>query len=222
MNTKLALSHDPETGRTCGILLGCSDAQTAFIVEQLESCASFAWHPLLLPCLFTEHHHGLLSCEAAKLWEQLLRVETVSGQTGAPAINLSAYDDPEFVDTENGILGVVQLATSWESHTNALLLGVDVIKNGLVGIKQAAPAARSGAVEKVTEMLLEYLELTTHKSKVVLWDLQYITARAQAQTNAVGSDQISSRISELTLEQGIQLSGQAGQFNQPAGCRSVS
>src|SRR5205814_1974926 len=159
------------------------------------------------------HHHGLLSSEAAKLWEQLLRVETMSGQTGAPVIDLSAYDDSEFVDTTNGILGVVQLATAWESHANALLLGVDVIKDGLAGTKKAAPAARSGAVEKATEMLLEYLELTKHKSKIVLWDLQYITARAQAQTNTVGSDQISPHSAELTLEQGIQLSGQAGQFN---------
>ncbi|KAF2470260.1 uncharacterized protein BDR25DRAFT_303806 [Lindgomyces ingoldianus] len=185
MNIKLALSHGLETGRTCGILLGCSDAQTDFIVMQLESCASFAWHPLLLPCLFTEYHHNLLSGEAAKLWGQLLRVETVSGQTGAPAKDLSMYDDSEFADTTNSILGVVQLATAWESNTHALLLGVDVIKDGLAGIKKAAPDDRSGAVKRVTEMLSEHLELTAHKSKVVLSDLQYITARAQAQTNAV-------------------------------------
>jgi hypothetical protein len=157
LNIKLSISHDPKAGRTCGILLGCSNAQISFIVEQLKMCSSLAWHPLFLPCILTSHQHELLSDETERLWKQLLRVETISGQTGAPVIGAFQDDVPTFQDNQKSILGVVQLAAAWESHTNALLLAADVIKDELSQIKKISPNSRESAVDGVTRMLTEYL-----------------------------------------------------------------
>jgi hypothetical protein len=191
LNPKLSLSHDPATGQTVGVLLGCSSDQITFIVRQIKTCIAYASHPLLLPCLFSTHHHDLLDRQRKYLWEQLLQVETVSGQTGAPVVNLIRRKSSgdltrrEFSDTIKGILGVVQLATGWESHTNALILGIEVIKDAFPQIIKATPDSRKASVDSATRTLLEYLQLVGHKSKVMLWDLQYISTRAQAQTNAV-------------------------------------
>jgi hypothetical protein len=177
------------TSRTCGILLGCSDAQVAFIAEQLSTCSSLAWHPLFLPCLLTSQQYEVLNDETERLWMQLLQVETISGQTGAPVISSLRDDTSSLSSGVKSILGVVQLASAWESHTNALLLAADAIQDELLRIKEKSPESRKSKVDSVTEMLTEYLQLAVHKSKVMLWDLQYINARAQAQTNAVSSFQ---------------------------------
>jgi hypothetical protein len=91
MNIALPMSHDPSNGMTCGLLLGCSDIQQAFIHEQIKTHAMLASHPLLLPILFTAHLQQLLNKERKKLWKSLPQVETASGQTGAPIIDRHLY-----------------------------------------------------------------------------------------------------------------------------------
>lgn len=183
-NIKLSISHEPKTGRTRGILLGCSAAQISFIVEQIKMSSLFAGHPLFLPCLLTSCQQEVLSDQTEKLWKQLGQVETISGQTGAPFMN-NFKKAPATGSNQKSILGVVQLAAAWESHTNALLLAAEVIKDELSRVKELSPDSRKSEVDGVTKMLAEYMALTIHKSKVMLWDLQYFNTRAQAQTSAV-------------------------------------
>ena len=88
MDIALSISHDPATGMTSALLLGCSDIQQAFIHEQIKTFAGLASHPLLLPLLFSAHQEQLLNREKDRLWRSLLEVETASGQTGAPAVGI--------------------------------------------------------------------------------------------------------------------------------------
>lgn len=189
---KLSISHNPKTGQTYGLLLGCAHLQMAFLVEELKKCSLFAWHPLLLPCLLTSHHQELLGNETQNLWSRLIGIETISGQTGAPAIGAPVIgalrairNEGDFLDMIKGILGVVQLTAAWQSHANGVILSIEVIKDGLFWIKDITPGSRKTAIDAVTQTLVEYLQLLSHMSKVMMGDLQYINSRGQAQTGAI-------------------------------------
>jgi hypothetical protein len=185
-NFKLSLSHNPRNGQTCGLLLGCSNLQTSFIVNQIQTCQRFAWHPLLLPTLLTSNIHQVLDQQTEDLWERLIRAETNSGQTGAPAINILPEEN-DFDRIIKDVLGVIQLAAAWESKTNALLLGIESIKDGFGHVNSRTPSSRLKSVDAVEDMLTEYLDMVAHKSKLMLWDLQYVNKRGQAQMTAVSA-----------------------------------
>jgi hypothetical protein len=144
-----------------------------------------AWHPLLLPCLLTNNHQDILNEETQSLWEQLINVETVSGQTGAPAVDSFISEEVPFTDTMKGILGVVQLTAAWQSHGNGVLLTVNAIEKFLYQVHTMTPKLRKKKVNAVNNMLLEYIQLLAQRTKVTMGDLQYINNRGQAQTGAV-------------------------------------
>ena len=125
MNISLSLSYDPSTGMTYGLLLGCSDIQQAFINEQIKTLATLAIHPLLLPVLFSAHQQQLLNRERKELWVSLLKVETESGQTGTPVINSHTFQmmSQDYGRVTERVLGVIQIASAWESYSKALIMG---------------------------------------------------------------------------------------------------
>lgn len=193
MNISLSISHDTSSGLTCALLYGCSDVQQAFIQEQVKACAPLASHPLLLPALLTGYQRGLLGKETKRLWNQLVDVETESGQTGAPVVDgmCRRWPDPpsksriDYKSVTIGILGVIQLGVTWESYIRALLLGIETIQDSISHISTVTPAMRKKAVETTAATLTERLTFLSHKSNVMLWDIQFINNRAQAQMTAV-------------------------------------
>ena len=189
MNMVLSISHDPSTGLTSALLLGCSEAQQAFIHSQLKaySDSSLASHPLLLPVLFTAYQRSLLGRHTEKLWSTLIEVETMSGQTGAPAIHIVApTEEPkDYNSIVKDILGVIQLASSWESYMKILLEGIESIQESIDYVSKLTPVSREGATKATAAILTERLRFLSHKSKVMLWDFEYFNKRAQAQMTAV-------------------------------------
>lgn len=187
MNIALSISHDPGNGMTCGLLLGCSDIQQAFIHEQIKTHAMLASHPLLLPILFTAHQQQPLNRERKRLWVSLLKVETASGQTRAPAIgsHLFPEESQDYGKITKSVLGIIQIASAWESYSKALLLGIESIQESLKHINNNTPDTRKDILEASTAIFIEWLTSVSHKSKVMLWDLEFINKRAQAQMTAV-------------------------------------
>jgi hypothetical protein len=187
MNTSLSISHDPGSGLTCALLLGCSDVQQASIREQIKTYSLLASHPLLLPILLTGYQRGLLAIETTRLWNELVDVETESGQTGAPVINgpLSPRKRTDYKSVTIRILGVIQLGVAWESYVRALLLGIESIQESICYINSVTLDPRKKVVETATVALTERLTFLSHKSNVMLWDIQFINNRAQAQMTAV-------------------------------------
>jgi hypothetical protein len=187
MNIALSISHDPSNGMTCGLLLGCSDIQQAFIHEQIKSHAMLASHPLLLPILFTAHQQQLLNRERKLLWVSLLGVETASGQTGVPTIGVHLFpnESQDYGNITKHILGIIQVASAWESYSKALLLGIESIQDCLTHINNNTLDLRKDTIEASAAIFIEWLTSITHKSNVMLWDLQFINKRAQAQMTAV-------------------------------------
>jgi hypothetical protein len=187
MNIALSISYDPSNCITCGLLLGCSDIQQAFIHEQVKTYALLASHPLLLQILFTAHQQQLLNRQENILWVSLLEVETASGQTGVPVIgrHLFPEEPQDFGDLTKSMLGVIQLASSWESCSKAPLLGIESIQECLTHVNNNTPEARNDTVEASAVVFTEWLTAVSHRSNVVLWDLQHINKRAQAQMTAV-------------------------------------
>jgi hypothetical protein len=192
LNISLSLSHDPSTGMTSGLLLGCSDIQQAFIYEQIRTLATLASHPLLLPVLFSAHQHQLLNRERKKLWVSLLKVETESGQTGAPVIGSHMFQkkSKDYGRITKNVLGVIQIASAWESYSKALILGIDTIQENLVYLSDMTTDSRKTAVKATATILTEWLISVRHKSNVMLWDFEFIDKRAQAQMTAVRQKQI--------------------------------
>jgi hypothetical protein len=187
MNISLSLSYNPSTCMTNGLLLGCSDIQQAFVHEQIKTLATLASHPLLLPVLFSAHQLQLLNRERKQLWVSLLKVETESGQTGAPVINSNIFPkkSKNYGRITKHVLGVVQIASAWESYSKALILGIDSIQDNLIYLNDLTTGPRKATVKAVATVLTEWLTSVRHKSNVMLWDFEFIDKRAQAQMTAV-------------------------------------
>ena len=190
MNMVLSISHDPNTGLTCGVVLTWSDEQTTFVTEELKGYYGLAGYPLLLPILFTDYQRGLLRQEGERIWERLLEVETASGQTGAPAMfadhhTLSASG--EFDRMIKGALEVVQLTSAWVAHTEILLSATETIQESILHINATTPHGRLDYVEEAESFMVEYLGYISHRGNAMLSQLQYIYKRGQAQMTAVSA-----------------------------------
>ena len=189
MNMVLSMSHDPNSGLTCGVVLTWSDEQTAFISEELKGYCATAGYPLLLPILFTAYQRQLLHQEGKRIWRRLLEVETMSGQTGVPVMHAEhLYAQPASRDYDEmikGVLEVVQLAAAWVNYTEVLLSTIEAIQESIRHIHSTTPHARLDYVETSESIVVEYLELVSQRCKIMLSELQYYYKRGQAQMTAV-------------------------------------
>ena len=215
MDLALSLSYDTSTGITCGLLIGCDTDQQTFIWQQLQTLREQTRHPLLIPVFLLGQQQVLLHEETEALWIDLLRVENASGQTGVIVIPVDeqsqgggqkiravSKDDKRSrpitnKQITNKVLGVVQLASTWESHIKALVQDIKAAKQSLEKVKSATmnnsgsgaqgttPTATDRGIVGFSKMLEESLDLVMHKANTVLWDLEYINKRASAQMNAV-------------------------------------
>lgn len=189
MNMVLSISHDPESGLTCGVVLTWSDEQTAFISEELKGYHAMAGYPLLLPILFTAYQRRLLHQEGKRIWVRLLEVETMSGQTGVPVMHASSLQalpaSRNFDGMTKGVLEVVQLSAAWVNYTEVLLSVIEAIQESIRHIHTTTPHARLDYVETAESVMVEYLEFTSQRCKAMLSELQYYYKRGQAQMTAV-------------------------------------
>ena len=190
MNISLSLSYEPTSGMTYGLLLGCSDFQQAFILEQIRTLAAHAIHPMLLPVLFSAHQQQLLNRERKRLWVSLLKVETESGQTGAPVINTHIFQNKlrDYDHITKCVLGVIQIASAWESYSKALILGIDTVQESLIHLECVVLGLKKAKVEAASATFKEWLTSVRHMSNVMLWDFEFIEKRAQAQMTAVSQE----------------------------------
>ncbi|RYP66566.1 hypothetical protein DL771_007719 [Monosporascus sp. 5C6A] len=232
----MSVSYDATTGLTCALLLGCDADQQRFVNEQLLSLRDMARHPLLLPVILISQQQILLYDLSERLWEDLLVVEGASGQTGVVLVedqNRRTSKEPSIPRRYDGgkdsrkrrritnklitdrVLGIVQLASAWESHTKALALAIEAIRDSMADVdwtilnhrlssnpvakdmsppdndtassSRPKPAMDGGQPEivEISKNLKESLTLTLHKANTMLWDLEFINKRAAAQMNAV-------------------------------------
>jgi hypothetical protein len=186
MNICLSISHSTASGMTYALLHGCSNAQQAFVKEQLRSLASVANHPLLLPILFSAHQRQLLHKDAKRLWDSLLDIETASGQTGVPVVDNygTSIDSEDYTHITKETLGVIQLASGWQSTLKDIILGIDEIKESLTHLSDRIRAPEAPMVN-ARDVFSEWLQFTSHQSNVLMGQLEYIDKRAQAQMTAV-------------------------------------
>ena len=189
MDIALSISHDPNTGVTCALLLGCSDSQVAFILHQLRILASLASHPLLLPTLISTYIRTFLGNYSDDIATRLLRLEMESGQTG-----VLSYDEHglwplgqrnDYAALTSEVLGVIQLAVTWENYAKGLLFNIKSIQECISYINLATPSPRKETVEAKSAILDERLRFLSHKGNITLWRLQFVAQRTQAQMTAV-------------------------------------
>jgi hypothetical protein len=184
----LSLSYCPSTGLTYALLLGHSDLQAAFIQQQIKELAQLASHPALLPTLVCTYLRTLLQRLADQAFNNLLNVEAESGQSvfsvysefgPRPLENRSDADNSKYA------LGVIQLVTAWENYTKGLLFDIESVQNFIGYINSIAPSAQRAPVEMQGLVLNERLRFLAQKGNSVLWRVQFIKERAQAQLTAV-------------------------------------
>jgi hypothetical protein len=83
------------------------------------------------------------------------------------------------------VLGIVQVASSWESHAKAGVLSIEAVQKGIEEVNKKAQEPQKGKMEEILQILTESLTVFHHDSLVMLWDLEYFNKRATAQTAAV-------------------------------------
>jgi hypothetical protein len=160
-------------------------------------------HPLLLPLLLIEEKLNLIEDQEMQWWNALVNVETLSRQTGAPAVNFleivkweqsgdSEYtnmigesDGTRLQSITIGVLQVLQLITYAESHARSLLLAVEEIQKSMETLNTITNAPRKVYMEKAGAVLSEKLDLLAHRIRVVISNIQFVEKRAQAQQSAV-------------------------------------
>ena len=201
LDLALAMSHEPESGSTCGLLLGCSDMQQTFMLQEIRDCNMFACHPLMLPVLITEYHRQILRKQAQRLWTRLLGIESSSGQTGAQIAQMIPFvvDKNDYDALIKGALELIQFSASWENYTHALLLGAETIQKSIDHLSLMSHCQNKAYMSTMADILTERLTFISHRAKIMGWDLQYINKRGQAQMTAVSSWSVSSTNLLLTL-----------------------
>ena len=188
MDMAMSISHDPDSNLTCGLLLTRSDEQTAFVTKELERYKAIATYPLLLPLLFSDYQRQLLNEEGERLWFELLKMETQTGQTGVPVMFMDVdlqRTNNDFDEMIKGVLHIVQLAAGWITYTESLLLVIEAIQVSLEYIHNTTPHSRQDHIEATESVLVEYLGFVHQRCKIMLSELQYIYKRGQAQMTAV-------------------------------------
>ena len=142
----LSLSYCPATGVTYALLFGSSDLQAAFIQQQVIQLAPLASHPALLPTLICSYLGGLLRRSTDKGINDLLEVETESGQTGVGVYDmLGMYrirplgQCCDHAETSKRALGIIQMATAWECHAKQILSHIESVRQCVTYINSISP-----------------------------------------------------------------------------------
>lgn len=190
----LSLSHNHKTGITHALLLGRSELQAAYIKQQILDMAGIAHHPAFLPTLVCANHRSLLQRLSDQINGELFGVEAASGQTMVGYDGVDPMEERNGSDITNGVLGVIQLATAWEMYAKALLYDVECIQEFVTHVNSVTPVHRKLTVKAEGEILDERLRFLGNKGHLIVWRMQYVIQRAQAQQNAVNW-----RISSPTL-----------------------
>lgn len=194
--------------------------------------------PLLLPVFLLGQQQVLLHEETEALWLDLLRVENASGQTGVIVVPTDEQSQgggrkvraaskdhrrPRRITNKqitNKVLGVVQLASTWESHIKALIQDIKAAKESVKkvesattnssgsGTQAAIPPAMDKGITSNSGTLEESLGLFMHKANTVLWDLEYINKRASAQMDAVSPPDLLSHCSRRLERSSSHVSSQ--------------
>jgi hypothetical protein len=189
MDIALSISYDHETGKTCALLLGCSDLQTAFIIRQLKSLAGLTSHPILLPTLMSGYFRSILETYTQTLWRNLLNLEHESGVTGVPLYDrdgpLPTVKCEDYTPITTALLGLIQLGLSWENYVKQLLFMVETIQECRTHVNFVTADAGRECIRNKAAILDERLRFISHKASILEWRLQFILGRTQAQMTAV-------------------------------------
>jgi hypothetical protein len=192
-----SISYKGKTGTVHAFLQGCSRSEQGEVKRRLEDAQprGLGEHPLFLPLILAEVKREIIHQEGRDLWELLLRVETHSGQTGAPAythddsFNMlpAAFSDIDFDWITRDVLGVIQRVTYAETHANALLLAAAEMNRSVKAVNKATTRSRKELIAKLGNHITERLELLMHQIKVMQGDAQFLLKRAEAQQTAVSA-----------------------------------
>ena len=185
----VSLVHNPNTGTTQGVLLGCSNDQVLYIRKQLTQLASLANHPALIPTLVSSYFCSLLETSISELWDELVTIEDKSGQTGIQVYDSSGpwpeSEDKDYTVITKEALGVVQIAMARQSSVDTLIQSIDSIQECLKYIDSATPLENKDAVHTMSSIIEERLRFVTENAKELLSRTQFIKERTQAQIAAV-------------------------------------
>jgi len=205
MDASASISYHAGTGAVNIFLHGCKSEQQKEIRDLLQANHYvLAGHPLLLPNTLVAMKLDLIERQENNLWEELVKVETLSKQTNRPAVGSSvSYDEPMMKSPLAGtnlsrnnisdslqrftiqVLGVLQEVTYIESHAKALLLLIDKIQRSIDAVNKLAESPQREYIANTGAMLSDSLDILAHRTQVLLADIQFIEKRAQAQQSAV-------------------------------------
>jgi hypothetical protein len=188
IDVSASISYEPNTGTVNVFLHGCSSEQQETIKSQLNEFSQLASHPLLLPSLLVEMKADILRRQEVRLWNQLIAVESLSGQTDLPAVNVPVSlpgANADFGLITLKALGVIQGATSVGDHAKALLQSIGEIQKCIAVITGCTEDTRGEYMKKSGTILSEKLGFLTQVTNMTLSSIEFIEKRGTAQQSAV-------------------------------------
>ncbi|KAK2778142.1 hypothetical protein FQN52_002903 [Onygenales sp. PD_12] len=196
INVCISISYSPKKGTVNAFLHGCTSDQQKDLKEELNRLSILSGHPLLLPLIIILMSLDVIQFKVNGQWNQLLEVETRSGQTGAPAVhtgglNVKKVDVKDFDKVTREVLGVIQYTTDAQCHVEQLLVTIEEMQKCVGTVRDAAKATKSdntiGYIEKSSLMISEALDFCCHTTKTIVSSIKAVEQRAQAQQSAIYS-----------------------------------
>jgi hypothetical protein len=210
IDMSVAISYHASTGVVKAFLHGCTSQQQTQVRKQLLDFSALAGHPLLLPVLVAQMKLDILEQESLRLWNKLVLAEGQTGQTDVPAISTDSdivgcainsskfethlenaplvWSKPEAHDfdrTTLTVMGILQLTSYAETHSQALLLSIEEMKLGINTIQRRAGLSAKSYIAQTSSILSERLQLLHHRTRVIMSEVTFVDKRAQAQQTAV-------------------------------------
>ncbi|KAF2457456.1 hypothetical protein BDY21DRAFT_26476 [Lineolata rhizophorae] len=189
MNIALSISHDLATGRTFAMLLGTSEEQTWWILDQLSDLPMLASHPLFLPTMLSKYTLSHVAYRVRLLHDALKDFEMQSKRTRFMNVTLADCDPTEELkkhdELRKDVLQIIQLATAWEDMLRTCSSMTEGIRQANKRIKFGTARQRRKVVKEVGAILDERSQFTRDETQNLVSQLQFVKERTQAQMNAI-------------------------------------
>jgi hypothetical protein len=191
MNLGLGVVYDSARNLTCGMLLGCSRSQAAFLLTQLEKVAMLACYPLLLPTMLLGYQRSFISEGMKCTRDEMLQVEHTSGQTIWWTVGLTAQpkgkaEHRSIADTKElskHAFGVVQSCTLHDRLAEDLVVLANSVAKSQPVLEQIMRDDEPGGF--AMHAVHERLEFVLNKAELISTAARTYKERAHVQISAV-------------------------------------
>jgi hypothetical protein len=181
----ISMSYDPRKALFCGLLHGFSGDQQAFIYMQLKAFAALTSHPLLLPVMLMGYQQEAFDWETVSLLTDLVYAEAEGGQADMNLLEGTVVESDNVRDLTRKFLQIIGFSVTYKAYIELVLVSCECLATQIGRVGCGAQSSQKMKMEEHSRILAERLFFISHKFRAMVYDLEAVSKRAQAQMTAV-------------------------------------